>query len=286
MLTPQEVAEHAFSKASFGGYNMAMVDEFLDLVTADYTSLYKENATLKAKMKVLADKVEEYRATEEAMRKAMLSAQKTADELVKEAEDRAAAIVGDAEREAKDKIAAIRQEVESEHLRLTAAQNATAAYIAKLKDLYQNEMEYLSSLSKLSASVKVDPIAQTAEAISSAVEKAVEEVPSVEDPAVQAEDEDREPTIPMGGKRGEEKPEEKKEEPAVPPLEEDSLYQALRRGAGHQEPPAEEPGDAAEAPKPDSVGAAAHSGPPSEEEEPTRRIDFSHLKFGKDYEIS
>lgn len=283
MLTPQEVAEHAFSKASFGGYNMAMVDEFLDLVTADYTSLYKENATLKAKMKVLADKVEEYRATEEAMRKAMLSAQKTADELVKEAEGHAAAIVGDAEREAKDKIAAIRQEVESEHLRLTAAQNATAAYIAKLKDLYQNEMEYLSSLSKLSASVKVDPVAQTAEAISSAVEKAVEEVPSVEDPAAQTEDEDREPTIPMGGKRGEEKPEEQKE-PPVPPLEEDSLYQALRRGAGHQESPAEEP-----------VGAAAHSGPPSEgpvetppseDEEPTRRIDFSHLKFGKDYEIS
>ena len=28
MLTPQEVSEHAFAKASFGGYNMAMVDEF------------------------------------------------------------------------------------------------------------------------------------------------------------------------------------------------------------------------------------------------------------------
>ena len=63
MLTPQEVAQHAFSKASFGGYNMAMVDEFLDQVTTDYTTLYKENATLKAKMKVLADKVEEYRDT-------------------------------------------------------------------------------------------------------------------------------------------------------------------------------------------------------------------------------
>ena len=48
MLTPQEVSEHAFAKASFGGYNMAMVDEFLDVLTADYTTLYKENATLKA----------------------------------------------------------------------------------------------------------------------------------------------------------------------------------------------------------------------------------------------
>ena len=86
MLTPQEVSEHAFAKASFGGYNMAMVDEFLDVLTADYTTLYKENATLKAKMKVLVDKVEEYRSTEEAMRKALLTAQKMADELVAQAE--------------------------------------------------------------------------------------------------------------------------------------------------------------------------------------------------------
>lgn len=272
MLTPQEVAEHAFSKASFGGYNMAMVDEFLDLVTADYTSLYKENATLKTKMKVLAEKVEEYRATEEAMRKAMLSAQKTADEMVKDAETRASSIVGDAEREAKDKIASIRQEVENEQLRLTAAQNATAAYIAKLKDLYQNEMEYLASLSKLSASVKVDPVAQTAEAISTAVEKAVEEVPSVEEAALA--EEDQEPTIPMEGKRPAEKQEEK--ETPIPPLEEDSLYQALRRGAGaHQDSPDEDPEDEAPEKKPQAT-----------EEEPTRRIDFSHLKFGKDYEIS
>ena len=71
MLTPQEVSNHAFAKAVMGGYNMAMVDEFLDELTDDYTSLYKENAALKAKMKVLVDKVEEYRSTEDAMRAAL-----------------------------------------------------------------------------------------------------------------------------------------------------------------------------------------------------------------------
>ena len=95
MLTPQEVSARSFTKTVMGGYSMTMVDEFLDELTDDYTSLYKENTSLKAKMKVLADKVEEYRATEEAMRRAMLSAQKTADEMVAaaqtQAEDRAAA---------------------------------------------------------------------------------------------------------------------------------------------------------------------------------------------------
>ena len=73
MFTPQEVSEKVFPKASFGGggYNMASVDEFLDALTEDYTALFKENVTLKAKLKVLAEKVEEYRSTEEAMRKAI-----------------------------------------------------------------------------------------------------------------------------------------------------------------------------------------------------------------------
>ena len=78
MLTPQEVSTHAFAKAVMGGYNMAMVDEFLDELTDDYTALYKENAALKAKMKVLVEKVEDYRATEDSMRATLLTAQKMA----------------------------------------------------------------------------------------------------------------------------------------------------------------------------------------------------------------
>ena len=78
MLTPQEVAERSFPKARFGGYGMAEVDEFLDVLTEDYTALYKENAMLKNKMKVLVEKISEYRSTEDAMRTTLLTAQKMA----------------------------------------------------------------------------------------------------------------------------------------------------------------------------------------------------------------
>ena len=84
MLTPQEVSTHSFTKAVMGGYNMAMVDEFLDELTDDYTALYKENAALKAKMKVLVEKVEDYRATEDSMRATLLTAQKMADSIEKD----------------------------------------------------------------------------------------------------------------------------------------------------------------------------------------------------------
>ena len=48
MLTPQEVSERSFTKSTFGGYHMVQVDEFLDVLTQDYSALYNENAVLKS----------------------------------------------------------------------------------------------------------------------------------------------------------------------------------------------------------------------------------------------
>ena len=93
MLTPQEAESHVFPKASFGGYNMLQVDAFLDKLIGDYRTLFQENAALKSKLKVLVDKVEEYRATEDAMRRALHSAQKMAEELIREGETRKRAAI-------------------------------------------------------------------------------------------------------------------------------------------------------------------------------------------------
>ena len=149
MLTPQEVSERAFPKASFGGYNMSQVDEFLDVLTEDYSALYSENAVLKSKMKVLVEKVEEYRSTEEAMRKALMTAQRMADDLVKEAESRRDQILRQAEGEAQQKVDAIRREAEAERFRLEAAKRDTAAYVEKVKALHAQAVGYLENLAQL-----------------------------------------------------------------------------------------------------------------------------------------
>ena len=150
MLTPQEVSERAFPKASFGGYNMAQVDEFLDVLTEDYSALYSENAVLKSKMKVLVDKVEEYRSTEEAMRKALMAAQRMADDMVKEAEKKRTEILQEAEGEAQKKIDAIRQEADTERFRLESAKKETASYVEQVRALHAQALAYLDQLDQLS----------------------------------------------------------------------------------------------------------------------------------------
>ena len=143
MLTPQEVSGRAFTKAAFGGYNMAMVDEFLDELTDDYTSLYKENAALKAKLKVLVDKVEEYRATEDSMRAALLTAQRMANTMVEEAEEKKKALLAGAEDEARAKIGSLQEQIAEEQRRLNAAKAATADFVQKTREVAQAQLALL-----------------------------------------------------------------------------------------------------------------------------------------------
>ncbi len=99
MFTPQEVREQSesFEKAVFGGYSVSAVDDFVGSLAEDYAVLYKENAVLKSKMKVLVERLEEYREQEDSLNKVMLSAQQSADELVQDAERKCAKMLSDTE---------------------------------------------------------------------------------------------------------------------------------------------------------------------------------------------
>lgn len=121
MLTPQEIQDKKFEKALLGGYDMSQVDSFLDQVLADYSSLYKENATLKSKMRVLVDKIEEYRAVDDEMRKALYNAQITAQEIETKARREAEETMRAARDNAAATIRDLQVEIERENFRLEAA---------------------------------------------------------------------------------------------------------------------------------------------------------------------
>ena len=90
MFTPQQIDQVSFGRATFGGYDMQQVDEFLEPLTEDYVTLYKENALLKSKMRILVGKLEEYRKNEASMKEAVSNAQATANRMIQEAEAKCA----------------------------------------------------------------------------------------------------------------------------------------------------------------------------------------------------
>jgi cell division initiation protein len=96
MFTPQQIDQISFGKATFGGYNMDDVDSFLEPLTEDYVTLYKENALLKSKMRVLVGKLEEYRKNEASMKEAVANAQKACDQMVLEAQQKCEQMLSEA----------------------------------------------------------------------------------------------------------------------------------------------------------------------------------------------
>ncbi len=103
MLTIDEIKDISFRKGR--GYKGEDVDAFIDEVIVTVEQLKKEKSDLIRKMDILATRVEQYRADEETVRNALLSAQRVADSAVKEANAKSAKILAEAEAKAKAMLA-------------------------------------------------------------------------------------------------------------------------------------------------------------------------------------
>ena len=134
MFTPQQIDQISFGRAAFGGYDMQAVDEFLEPLTEDYVTLYKENALLKSKMKVLVSKLEEYRKNEASMKDAIVNAQKTCDMMVKEAEAKCTQMLVDANAAAIENAKNADALIAAENARVEEARQVAAAKISELQE--------------------------------------------------------------------------------------------------------------------------------------------------------
>ena len=175
MFTPQQIEQVSFGKATFGGYDMNDVDEFLEPLTEDYITLYKENALLKSKMRILVGKLEEYRKNEISMKDAMVNAQKTCDKMVAEAEAKCAEMLAAANKAAAQNASNADVLVAAETSRIEEARKTAAAKIEELQeqmrscihalDRIKNANQPAPTATALSADDVADEISQNLEAL-------------------------------------------------------------------------------------------------------------------------
>ena len=158
MITPQDIRQKSFEKAVFGGYDMAMVDEFMEEVAKDLGLLQRENSVLRGKMKVLVDKVDEYRSNEDALRNAVLSAQRLGASIEQEAREKAQALVEDAQGQAdailRDAHATAEKLAdtslrEAEEQRLEEARRVSTEFLDRMDQLCHRQMEFLQRIREM-----------------------------------------------------------------------------------------------------------------------------------------
>ena len=195
-MTPQDIREKVLEKTVIGGYDIAAVDQFREEAAVALAEGQKETAVLKGKMKVLVDKIEDYRSTEDAMRLALVQAQKVAKQITEdakaqaeqikaEAEEYAAKVRAEADSYSRRTIGGLQQAKADEEERLLMAKAASAKFMQDARALCVEQLNYLDTLSVVAGKPAAEPEA----------EKPEPEAPVVEEPAPAASAPDVQETI-------------------------------------------------------------------------------------------
>ncbi len=188
MLSSAEVKQFTFEKAVFGGYDAPAVDQALAQIAGDYEALEAQNIELRSKMKVLIEKIEEYRRVEDGMRQALLTAQNIAEETMDKANREAERILEEANEEAKRientanqrgslMVHQYEESIVAEKTKLREAQHECAYFIQMMTRQFQEESARIAAIGErvgyqLPDNAHQDPIAS--ETIPGRVEAPIE----------------------------------------------------------------------------------------------------------------
>ncbi len=156
MMTAQDIRDKRFEKAAWG-YRPEDIDEFLGQLEAAFQEIDNEREESNRKIQILADKVREYMRDEEALKDALLGAQKQGHQVIAEANEKAAQILEKAKEEAAVLLdEATRQhevameknraEIAKEQESLLQAKKMVADFKRGLFDMYKSHLEMISAM--------------------------------------------------------------------------------------------------------------------------------------------
>ena len=159
MISASDIRERKFEKAAFG-YKQEEIDDFLAELISEFEELDAEREDLHSKIQILADKVREYRQDEDALKDALLGAQKQGHKVVAEALEKADEIIAQAEEKAKILLdeatvqheAAMeknRAEIAKEKENLIEAQKQVSEFKKSLFDMYKTHLEMISAMPEI-----------------------------------------------------------------------------------------------------------------------------------------
>lgn len=143
MLTPVELNGVTFKNG--WGYRKSEVDEFRTDVLTDYEALYRNNIELKDKIAMLSEGIQHYKSIEDSMQKALVLAERTAEEVINAAHDAAKNIKEDAANQAKQDLYDTIHEKEVLESKIESLRQEYFKYKAQFKQFMKTQDEILDS---------------------------------------------------------------------------------------------------------------------------------------------
>lgn len=146
MITPLELEKREFKGSFMGGYTKRSVDEFFEKILKDYEKIYKENIELKDRINMLNEGIGQYKSMEEILKTAMITAQTSAEEIKRNAQEKAECIIQEAEYMAQKDREFSNQDVINAKSELEEIRKETAIYKSKMEILIKTQLEILDQM--------------------------------------------------------------------------------------------------------------------------------------------
>jgi len=144
MLTPVEIQNRVFKSGGLG-YDKKDVDAFMKEIVDSYELLYREKMELADKVNVLNDALQNYKTIEKTMQKALMLAQKTAEETQETALRNAHAIEKEALTKSEIIVSDAKRELERIHQKTVQLCQQYEKYKLQFKNLAAAQIELLET---------------------------------------------------------------------------------------------------------------------------------------------
>ncbi len=148
MLTPQDIENKVF-KRGMRGYDVEEVESFLQEVCDSYEKLYKENLVAKERISMLSDAVKQYKSMEDTLQNALAVAQRSGEDVKKNAYGKAEVILKDAENQAAEIINHSAQEVAKVTYQYEQMKRRVEVFRAKVVSLLNAQLDIIKDYSTI-----------------------------------------------------------------------------------------------------------------------------------------
>lgn len=145
MLSVKDINSRRFEQTK-PGYSPEEVDSFLREIAADVARYQKDKEETEKKIEVLVESVREYKKDEDALKDALIGAQKQSRAIVSEAQANANKILADANAKADDILGSIKTQLVKEKQCLAKMQQEVSEFKSSLLAMYKSHLESITSI--------------------------------------------------------------------------------------------------------------------------------------------
>ena len=145
-LTPLDIRNQTFHKKNFGGIDAEEVKAFLETTATAFEQMSRNRTDLTERLKIAEERVNYYRQIEKTIQDAVVTMQKTVDEVKASAEKEAELIIAEAKARAVREVENTKREAENLRAEIEQLKQLRNNYFIRCRALIRGQEELLAAM--------------------------------------------------------------------------------------------------------------------------------------------